>query len=521
MSTRESVREHGHITSVAETELGSVLAAAAAAGATQLTVTRARDFDTDGGVLRINGQRIRYTTVAKRTGVIDFKPGRVLAASADAGDTVAVWDRARGAIAVEKTARVDLGDGTSDDIHAVLASSVTNKLPPGPRATGDREGVVVAQRGIDWKVVDLLGVGDPDAARRKFDQVSHVVTVAGDQVINLLPYWPVADSVRVFIEGEEVDPEDGWSLDGDTATIQGALVNVGDLIDVEYAYTDDHTQVRWEHNDPYTLTGGPGGDIERGYAIHTLKHTSVVEESVDVDVSGVRQTPNNDYTVDHEAGVITWPLDGWEPAGLVMWPHYQYLNGPVAAPTVIRCANCIPDPVVTLGPVTWATIPGYSSAAYRQDITVRVEIPADALLGNWYWYVIVAPNDADATSDAGEWRGNADTDPARNPRLGYESDAFSPSPLPVGSHTATVTVSLSTYQYNGDPEPVGWLRGKVVGVGFVKDPGGLWESLPQENANGLLGVTNLDACQFYWGPQIAQTGDSREVPLGPIQTEGP
>ncbi len=95
-----STREHGHITRVSETQLGSVLAAAAAAGATEVTVTRPRDFDPDGGVLRIGEQRVRYVSVVKRTGLIELAPGRVLAEDADAGDTVAVWDRARGAIAV-------------------------------------------------------------------------------------------------------------------------------------------------------------------------------------------------------------------------------------------------------------------------------------------------------------------------------------------------------------------------------------------------------------------------------------
>lgn len=268
-----------------------------------------------------------------------------------------------------------------------------------------------------------------------------------------------------------------------------------------------------EANDAYTLTTN---DVARGYATIPLSH-SPIEESLKLTFGTVPQEPSN-YTVNYDAKTITFPLEGWETAGLRISTHYWYQQGPVKPP--ISCAGgAIPDPTPSVSAPYWGIIPGFgSSAAYLRDVVFSVDTPAGGVVGTWLTYAIIAPAPTDATSDAGSWRGNSDIDPASWVNLGYDSDQSAWITSVAGQTVSgTLTVSVSNYQFSGNPEPTGWLKGDVVGVGYILNAPGSWNALPQDNAAGLIGVTDLDNCRFYWGPKIAETTDDRDEPLGPLR----
>ena len=315
--------EHGHVTFVEEEELAAALEADTAAGALELVVDSARHFDIRGGFLLAGSQRRRYTAVDKHTRVVTLS--RALTADLEAGDTIAVWDRDRGTVAVEKTARVALADGMSDDVYARVAHSVVDKLPAGPRMSGSEESVLLEQDapGI-WRLFDVLGVGDPDAALYRYCNDAWTVETAGDQVFRL-GSRPLASSVRVYVNGDEVDEEDGWFIRGRRLSIDDALVAVGDEVVVDYVCNPPE-EVLWEKDDAYTLTAA---DVTAGSFTFQLSHIPI-EESVQAAWGGVTQAPT-EYGVD-EDGLVTWPLEGFELAGDVFSFHYQYLQG-VAEPT--------------------------------------------------------------------------------------------------------------------------------------------------------------------------------------------
>jgi hypothetical protein len=78
---------------------------------------------------------------------------------------------------------------------------------------------------------------------------------------------------------------------------------------------------RWEADDTYTLTAA---DITAGTATFPLTHQPI-DESL-MAVLGIPQPPT-EYSIDYAAQTITWPLDGWEEEGDVIWVHYEYQVG--------------------------------------------------------------------------------------------------------------------------------------------------------------------------------------------------
>ena len=371
--------EHGHVTNVEETDLGAALEADTPSGALELVVDNARDFDVRGGVVLLDGtQRRRYTGVDNQTRTLAL--ARATGIDLAAGDTIAVWDRNRGAVAVQKTARVSLGDGMSDDIVAHVPHGMVDRLPAGPRTPGDEESVLLEKDGpTRWRIVDVLGVGDPDAALYRFGADSWIVETEGDQVF-ILSREPVESSVRVYINGDEVDAEDGWSIRGRRLSIDDALVQVGDEVVAEYAW-DRHSEARWEADDTYTLTPA---DVTAGSFTFTLSHIPI-DESVQAAWGGVTQPPT-EYTVDTE-GVVTWQLEGFEKAGDTFWFHYQYLVG--AASDADGGGGGTP----TLQPLTFAGVLTSRSTAP----TTTLDLPEGTQIGDLVAVAMWRTDEADVT----------------------------------------------------------------------------------------------------------------------------
>lgn len=92
---------------------------------------------------------------------------------------------------------------------------------------------------------------------------------------------------------------------------------------------EDEEELEWEADDYYVLTAG---DVTSGIATIPLSEEPEVESVVLV-LGGVPQQPT-EYTVNYEARTITFPLAGWETAGLRFWVHYAYqrISGGVIVP---------------------------------------------------------------------------------------------------------------------------------------------------------------------------------------------
>lgn len=236
-----AARLQGRVTNVSDDDLGSSLDGDHAVGATTLKVNNAADFDEDGGTLVINDQQIVYTSCDDDTDTITLSEG--LAAAADDGDTVSVWDTLREVIAVDKTAAVDVGPDYADDIAAVVALHLVDHLEEGPRGD-DGESVILEldEEDDEWKVVEILGLGGPGASGTQFEADDVHVLTAGDvnvgSAVFQLSHRPVDESVKAFLGPLAQEPTE-WGIDYQNRTVTLALSGVeeaGDRIWVHYAY---------------------------------------------------------------------------------------------------------------------------------------------------------------------------------------------------------------------------------------------------------------------------------------------
>lgn len=104
--------QQGWVTAVTSEPIGTVLVADAAAGATQLSVDYAGDFDPDGGTLQLGAQVLTYTGFD--AGAEDADPDIIyISGTTTASATVddAVQKMTGGLVAIDMNALVSLGDG--------------------------------------------------------------------------------------------------------------------------------------------------------------------------------------------------------------------------------------------------------------------------------------------------------------------------------------------------------------------------------------------------------------------------
>lgn len=224
----------GLLSEVVAEPRGSFLTADVVALDTTLFVDDAGDFDDEGGVLELNGERLTYTgiTFGETRGdpdEITLETGPTEAATTDDSVSVVQAD----AVAVDYWAWVAMDEG--DPVMVPLRYDqlagwpVQQYDPPVP--------VAVAE--------DLSGIEDAPgrslSSAVQFYQDTHVVTEAGEQSVQLtyLPidnsehlYWHPADQAGIYQSGDQ------WSRDGQVITVPDelGLVAVGDSIAVEYAY---------------------------------------------------------------------------------------------------------------------------------------------------------------------------------------------------------------------------------------------------------------------------------------------
>lgn len=231
----------GRVTNVSDDDLGSSLDGDHAIGATTLKVQNVADFDEDGGTLVINDQQIVYVSCDDDTDTITLAEG--LAAAADGGDTVSVWDTLRQVIAVDKVASVDVGDDYSDDIEAVVALHLVEHLVEGPRGD-DGESVVLEldEEDAEWKVVEILGLGGPGSSGVKFEANDVYVLTAADVTAGSatipLSHRPIEESVVAFWGVLPQEPTE-YTVNYDAETVTWPLdgfEEVGDRLWLHYAY---------------------------------------------------------------------------------------------------------------------------------------------------------------------------------------------------------------------------------------------------------------------------------------------
>lgn len=225
--------EQGHVLAVTLEKLGDELAAAASAGATSLTVKDIADFDELGGTLSINGQIIAYTSADDDTNVVEL--GGTLDASAVAGDDVFIWDLNYATVVTDLVAQVQVdGDIDGDPHECSVEFKLVKDLVGGIRGLIG-ESVLIEEEDDDWRVIDVLGLSDPNSTGTLFKRDVMTVAATGAQTF-ALTYVPIPDSLHLRWEPINLD-DTGWTRVGKLVTIPAPNhFDVGDVITAKYAY---------------------------------------------------------------------------------------------------------------------------------------------------------------------------------------------------------------------------------------------------------------------------------------------
>lgn len=232
----EVLYESGHVVNVTVVTLGDEVDGDHAAAATTVTVGDCADFDADCWVL-IDGNLYQVESVDDDANTITLASG--LLADVDDGEVVELWDPLYLQVSSYKSidVRVFSEDSNEDVIEAVLADHLVSKLEEGLRGVRG-ESVLLEMDGDEWRVVDVLGFGDPAAsslggARFKIDNFT--ATTDGDQTL-ALSFTPATDSLHVYHNGLEL--EGSFVLVGSTVLITATddEVRVGDKFAAKYAY---------------------------------------------------------------------------------------------------------------------------------------------------------------------------------------------------------------------------------------------------------------------------------------------
>ena len=231
--------EYGRIVSVDVIPLGDNLAADASSGASSITVEDAADFDEDGGSLLLDGVVYAYSTWTEddATGVGTITLSGTLSAAATEGTVVSVYDTLYLTAAADKVAQVELvgDDGNVDTLEASIALHLVDKLDEGVRGLKGEQ-VKLELEADEWVIVDIFGLGDPNASGTLFMQDSATVAATGNQAV-YLTYEPITNSEHLYWNGL-YQPGAEWTRDGQTVTVAdpSTLIAIGDLLTVEYAY---------------------------------------------------------------------------------------------------------------------------------------------------------------------------------------------------------------------------------------------------------------------------------------------
>lgn len=199
----------GVIDTVYTTPLGSVLAQAATTGDGSVFVDDTADFDEEiGGTLGLGTTTYLYTTVDPETGEITVPA--TLAADADEGDRVDLWDIGSNEAAVETRALV-LPPGAEvagDSIDATVAQSQALTLAEGQREPGTGESVRMELQGLDWVVTDVRG-------KKPRIQPAYAPTGGGVEVIGYFyTSAPQVGSLLAFDSMFTLDPATGGAPSG-------------------------------------------------------------------------------------------------------------------------------------------------------------------------------------------------------------------------------------------------------------------------------------------------------------------
>lgn len=151
-------------------------------------------------------------------------------------------------------------------------------------------------------------------------QRAHVV-VEGDDNNHDVIEAVVADTVSDLANGDRGKPRETVVLERDG--------DEWELIRVKGRPSKSRGH-KYEADDTHTLTAT---DITAGTVTFPLTHRPL-DESLKAWLGGVFQEPT-EYTINYAAKTITWPLDGWESAGLRIAVHYAYRPALVSETVVI------------------------------------------------------------------------------------------------------------------------------------------------------------------------------------------
>ena len=236
MSTESRDYEFGRIVSVDVVTLGDNLAADAASGAATITVEDAADFDEGGGQLVLNSVPYTYISCDDDTGVITL--AGTLSAAAVEGDEVYVYDPQYVTVSTDKVAQVAVigDDGSVDMLECAIALHLVDKVAEGIRGN-QGEAVKLELDGGEWVVVDIAGLGDPNASGTLFYEDSLTVAATGVQTLNLT-YEPIPHSEHLYWNGL-YQPGSEWTRVAQVVTCADSptgAVAVGDNLTMEYAY---------------------------------------------------------------------------------------------------------------------------------------------------------------------------------------------------------------------------------------------------------------------------------------------
>ena len=260
MSTKRREYEYGRIVSVDIVPLGDNLAADVSAGASSITVEDAADFDEDGGLLLLAGTVYAYTTWAEdeSTGVGTITLSGTLGAVASEGDEVAVYDPMYATAASDKVCQVEMvgDDGNVDMLEAALAMHLSDKLEEGVRGLNGEQ-VKLEIEGDEWRIVDILGLGDRSGGSGQAsgvlaEQDQTTVTTAGVPTQSIiLKHTPILNSEHGYWNGVYQQGSE-WTRYGQVMVFPDpdGLMKVGDELTCEYLYT------------PGTDFSDPGSGIE-------------------------------------------------------------------------------------------------------------------------------------------------------------------------------------------------------------------------------------------------------------------
>lgn len=144
----------GHLRTVFEKDIGTVIAVDAVAGDDGIIVEKTLGFPIPAGALLVNAQVVTYSALDAGTGAITLDAG--LDVDAVAGDEVLLYDTELDAVAVDTKALVQPDGVGGDTLEATVDHSLIDTLAPGSR-DGEGESVLCRRITGEWWLEKILG----------------------------------------------------------------------------------------------------------------------------------------------------------------------------------------------------------------------------------------------------------------------------------------------------------------------------------------------------------------------------